>query len=106
MECDQQGVVFNAHYLTWADEASNVWWAAHGLPWDKRMSASLDHAVWIHRPIARGSFMLDDRWMLYASQSPVGHAARSLIFGGLYSSDGVRFASVVQEGLIRPLARQ
>jgi acyl-CoA thioester hydrolase len=33
-ECDQQGVVFNAHYLTWADEASNRWWAAHGLPWD------------------------------------------------------------------------
>jgi acyl-CoA thioester hydrolase len=34
VECDQQGVVFNAHYLTWADEASNHWWAAHGLPWD------------------------------------------------------------------------
>jgi acyl-CoA thioester hydrolase len=34
VECDQQGVVFNAHYLTWADEASNSWWAAHGLPWD------------------------------------------------------------------------
>jgi acyl-CoA thioester hydrolase len=26
--------VFNAHYLTWADEASNSWWAAHGVPWD------------------------------------------------------------------------
>ena len=34
MECDQQGVVFNSHYLTWADEASNVWWGAQGLPWD------------------------------------------------------------------------
>jgi acyl-CoA thioester hydrolase len=34
VECDQQGVVFNAHYLTWADEASNSWWAAHRLPWD------------------------------------------------------------------------
>ena len=32
VECDQQGVVFNAHYLTWADEASYPWWAAHGLP--------------------------------------------------------------------------
>jgi acyl-CoA thioester hydrolase len=30
-----QGVVFNGHYLTWADETSNVWWAAHGLPWDE-----------------------------------------------------------------------
>jgi acyl-CoA thioesterase-2 len=74
---------------------------AHGLPWDKRISASLDHSVWIHRPIARGSFMLDESWMLYASESPVGHAARSLIFGGLYTADGVRFASVAQEGLIR-----
>ena len=35
VECDQQGVVFNAHYLTWADEASNHWWAAHGVPWDE-----------------------------------------------------------------------
>ena len=25
--------MFNAHYLTWADEASNVWWASMGLPW-------------------------------------------------------------------------
>ena len=34
VECDQQGVVFNAHYLVWADEASNAWWEAIGLPWD------------------------------------------------------------------------
>jgi len=33
-ECDQQGVVFNAHYLTYADEASTEWWASVGLPWD------------------------------------------------------------------------
>ena len=33
VECDQQGVVFNAHYLIWADEAVNAWWAARGLPW-------------------------------------------------------------------------
>jgi len=32
VECDQQGVAFNAHYLTWADEAVNAWWAAAGLP--------------------------------------------------------------------------
>ena len=35
VECDQQGVVFNAHYLVWADEASMVWWRAIGLPWDE-----------------------------------------------------------------------
>lgn len=32
VECDQQGVVFNAHYLTWADEAVNAWWVAVGVP--------------------------------------------------------------------------
>jgi len=74
---------------------------AHGLPWGKRMAASLDHAVWIHRPIAHGSFMLDESWMLYASESSVAHAARGLILGGLYTADGVRFASVAQEALIR-----
>jgi acyl-CoA thioesterase-2 len=78
---------------------------AHGLPWGKRMAASLDHAVWIHRPIARGSFMLDESWMLYASESPAAHAARGLIFGGIYTGAGVRFASVAQEALIR-VARQ
>jgi acyl-CoA thioester hydrolase len=35
VECDQQGVVFNAHYLVWADEASNAWWESIGLPWDE-----------------------------------------------------------------------
>jgi acyl-CoA thioester hydrolase len=44
VECDQQGVVFNAHYLTWADEASNHWWAAHGLTWDD-VAARVDPVV-------------------------------------------------------------
>ncbi|MCO7221623.1 thioesterase family protein [Klenkia sp. PcliD-1-E] len=33
-ECDDQRVVFNAHYLVWADEASNAWWPSVGLRWD------------------------------------------------------------------------
>ena len=45
VECDQQGVVFNAHYLTWADEASNAWWAAHGLPWDELVARRIDPVV-------------------------------------------------------------
>jgi acyl-CoA thioester hydrolase len=40
VECDQQGVVFNAHYLVWADEASNAWWEAHGLSWTELTSGS------------------------------------------------------------------
>ncbi|THV18013.1 acyl-CoA thioesterase [Nocardioides caeni] len=34
-ECDQQGVVFNGHYLTWADEAATAWWIAVGMPYDE-----------------------------------------------------------------------
>ena len=44
VECDQQGVVFNAHYLTWADESSNHWWASHGIPWDE-VAARVDPVV-------------------------------------------------------------
>jgi acyl-CoA thioesterase-2 len=67
----------------------------HGLPWGKRMVASLDHAMWLHRP-AR----FDD-WVLYASNSPVAHAARGLVLGAMYDLAGVRIASTAQEGLIR-----
>jgi acyl-CoA thioesterase-2 len=67
----------------------------HGLPWGKRMAASLDHAMWLHRP-AR----FDD-WVLYAARSPVAHAARGLVLGAMYDRKGARIASVAQEGLIR-----
>jgi acyl-CoA thioester hydrolase len=45
VECDQQGVVFNAHYLTWADEASNAWWAHHGLPWEELIAGGAEPVV-------------------------------------------------------------
>ena len=45
VECDQQGVVFNAHYLTWADEASNAWWASVGLTWDELVARGVDPVV-------------------------------------------------------------
>jgi len=67
----------------------------HGMAWGRRMAASLDHAVWIHRP-----FRLDG-WVLYTGESPVAHAARGLIFGAIYDRTGARIASVAQEGLIR-----
>ena len=37
--------MFNAHYLTWADEASNAWWAAHGLSWDELVARRIDPVV-------------------------------------------------------------
>ncbi|MEE9609354.1 MAG: acyl-CoA thioesterase II [Myxococcota bacterium] len=68
----------------------------HGLRWGQRMAASLDHAVWIHRPVHL------DGWLLYTSESPVAHAGRGMVFGGLYYPErGLRVASVAQEGVIR-----
>jgi len=57
--------------------------------------ASLDHAMWFHRPHA-----LDDR-LLYTQYSPSARGARGLSRGSIYSRDGVLIASVVQEGLVR-----
>jgi acyl-CoA thioesterase-2 len=67
----------------------------HGLVPGQMKGASLDHSMWLHRPPR-----FDD-WILYVAESPVAHAARGLIHGAMYSRDGVRVASVAQEGLIR-----
>ena len=71
---------------------------AHGLSvFDKRIqAASLDHAMWFHRPVRVSD------WLLYAQDSPSSSGARGLTRGSLYSADGVLTASVAQEGLIRP----
>jgi acyl-CoA thioesterase-2 len=62
-------------------------------------AASLDHAMWFHRPCA-----LDD-WILYAQDSPSTQGARGFTRGSLFARDGALVASVAQEGLIR-LKRQ
>ena len=67
----------------------------HGMPWERRRAASLDHALWIHAPVR-----FDD-WLLFATESPVAWAARGLVLGALYDGSGRRIASVAQEGLIR-----
>ncbi|EAS48468.1 acyl-coA thioesterase II [Aurantimonas manganoxydans SI85-9A1] len=71
---------------------------AHGLSvFDKRIqAASLDHAMWFHRPVRVSD------WLLYAQDSPSSSGARGLTRGSLYSADGILTASVAQEGLIRP----
>jgi acyl-CoA thioesterase II len=58
--------------------------------------ASLDHAMWFHRP-----FRADD-WLLYAQDSPSASGARGFNRGAIYTRQGVLVASVTQEGLIRP----
>ena len=57
--------------------------------------ASLDHALWFHRPFRA------DEWLLYAQDSPNSSGARGLTRGLIYSRDGHLVASVAQEGLIR-----
>jgi acyl-CoA thioesterase-2 len=57
--------------------------------------ASIDHAIWFHRP-ARV-----DEWLLYSLDSPSSSGARGFARGALYTRDGVLAASTAQEGLIR-----
>ncbi len=69
----------------------------HGLAWsDPRLrAASLDHAMWFHRP-ARA-----DEWTLYTETSPSASGGRGLAIGQMYSGDGRLVASVAQEGMLR-----
>jgi acyl-CoA thioesterase-2 len=57
--------------------------------------ASLDHALWFHRP-----FRVDE-WLLYSFDSPTAQGARGLARGMIFSRDGRLVASTAQEGLIR-----
>jgi acyl-CoA thioesterase-2 len=59
------------------------------------MAASLDHALWFHRP-----FRADD-WLLYAQDSPNASGARGFSRGLIFARDGTLVASVAQEGLVR-----
>jgi acyl-CoA thioesterase-2 len=62
------------------------------------MMASLDHAMWFHRPFRA------DEWLLYVQDTPSSSAGRGLARGLIYTQGGDLVVSVVQEGLIRPLA--
>ncbi len=59
------------------------------------MAASLDHALWLHRP-----FRADD-WLLYAQDSPNLYGARGFARGLIFTREGTLIASVAQEGLVR-----
>ena len=62
--------------------------------------ASIDHAIWFHRP-AR----VDD-WLLYSLDSPSSSGARGFARGSFYTRTGVLVASTAQEGLIRLVRSQ
>jgi acyl-CoA thioesterase-2 len=78
------------NFLTTAMQPHGVSWLTPGM-----QVASLDHAMWFHRP-----FRFDD-WLLYDVESPSASGARGLAMGRFYTRDGTLVASVAQEGLMR-----
>jgi acyl-CoA thioesterase II len=70
---------------------------AHGMSWSDGLisAASLDHAMWFHRPFRA------DEWLLYAQDSPSATGGRGLARGEVYTEGGQLVVSVVQEGLLR-----
>jgi acyl-CoA thioesterase II len=77
--------VFLANGLTWTDGSVT--------------GASLDHAMWFHRPFRA------DRWLLYAQEGRTAGGGRGLARGEVYTEDGTLVVSVVQEGLVRRTRR-
>ncbi|RZQ63177.1 acyl-CoA thioesterase II [Amycolatopsis suaedae] len=73
--------------------------ARHGVYWDtdRVLGASLDHALWFHRPFRA------DEWFLYDTETPSASGARGLATGRFFAEDGTLIATVVQEGLLRVL---
>ncbi|GAQ65690.1 MULTISPECIES: acyl-CoA thioesterase [Streptomyces] len=59
------------------------------------VGASLDHAMWFHRPFRA------DEWLLYDQESPSASAGRGLGQGRIYTRDGRLAISVIQEGVVR-----
>ena len=69
--------------------------ARHGRALEAALAASLDHAMWFHRPFRA------DEWVLYDCTSPAASGGRGLAVGRFFSRDGRLIATVVQEGLVR-----
>jgi acyl-CoA thioesterase II len=69
----------------------------HGMHFERGnvQMASLDHAMWFHRPIRV------DEWLLYSIESPNASGSRGLALGRFFNAAGVLVASTAQEGLIR-----
>ncbi len=90
----QACVVAYASDLTLLDTAT----LPHAIGYDGAfMMASLDHAMWFHRPFRA------DEWLLYHQLSPSASGARGLALGHVFRRDGNIAVTVMQEGLLRPL---
>ena len=91
--------VLNACIVTYASDMTllDTTVLPFGLAWDSPgiQMASLDHAMWFHRP-----FRADD-WLLYDQAAISTSSSRGLAGGAIFTSDGRLAVSVVQEGLAR-----
>jgi acyl-CoA thioesterase-2 len=91
--------VFNQAVLAYASDMSflSTSMRPHGMSWQTRglQTASIDHAIWFHRPS-----QFND-WHLYAQKSPSASGSRGFNLGEVYSQDGRLIASTAQEGLMR-----
>lgn len=69
----------------------------HGISFFKHdvAMASLDHAMWFHRPVQV------NQWLLYDCDSPSASGGRGLARGLIYDRAGQLVASTAQEGMIR-----
>ncbi len=72
---------------------------ALGNPGQQFMLASIDHAMWFHRPVRV------DEWLLCVTESPIATGARGFARGSVYDRGGRLVASLAQEGLMRAVAR-
>ncbi|KAJ8098646.1 thioesterase-like superfamily-domain-containing protein [Lipomyces tetrasporus] len=62
---------------------------------DITMMVSLDHSIYFHAPFKA------DEWMLFQMNSPWTGSARGLVFGNIFTQDGILAASIIQEGVVR-----
>jgi len=92
-------VIFNQAALAYASDMSflSTSMRPHAMGWQTPglQTASIDHAIWFHRP---SNF---NDWHLYAQKSPSASGARGFNLGEIYTEDGRLVASTAQEGLMR-----
>ncbi|MGK0248504.1 MAG: acyl-CoA thioesterase-2 [Oleispira sp.] len=91
----------HASVLTYATDFNLIGTALmpHGVSFAQKgmQVASLDHAIWFHRPVKM------DEWLLYSLDSPSASSGRGYCRGQIYNQQGELVASVAQEGLIRQI---
>jgi acyl-CoA thioesterase II len=94
--------VLHACVVTYASDMTllDTTLAPHGISWHDNtvQMASLDHAMWFHRPFRA------DEWLLYDQGTTSTSDSRGLAYGFIFTRDGDLAVTVVQEGLVRTIS--